>query len=177
MTPTKVERRTVGLRFGLSNSATVLANSASVSRGGPRAIESGFLLDNMCRSEVEMTRRSLLGIILCTGFLAVAASGQGNKKIPASQAGQHIGENATVCGVVASSRYLSTSRSKPTFLNLGKPYPNEDFTVVIWPDDRSKFGHPEDSYLHKNICVSGEISSYKGTPQIIARNPSQIHEE
>jgi hypothetical protein len=116
-------------------------------------------------------------MILCAVLLAVSAVGQETKKIPAAQAGQHIGEHATVCGVVSSSRYLSSSHSKPTFLNLGKPYPNEDFTVVIWADDRQKFGHPEDSYLHKNICVTGEITSYKDKAQIIARNPSQIHEE
>ena len=124
-----------------------------------------------------MKLRTNIGDDLCAVLLAVSAVGQETKKIPAAQSGQHIGEHATVCGIVASSRYLSSSRSKPTFLNFGKPYPNEDFTVVIWPDDRQKFGHPEDTYLHKNICVSGEISSYQGKPQIIVRNPSQIHEE
>ena len=124
-----------------------------------------------------MKVKSTFGMILCAVLIAASAVGQGNKKIPSSQAGQHIGETATVCGIVASTRYLSTSRSKPTFLNLGKPYPNEDFTVVIWPDDRPKFGRPEDTYLHKNICATGEISSYRGIPQIIARSPSQIHEE
>jgi len=124
-----------------------------------------------------MKLKPLLGMILCAVLLSVPAVGQETKKIPAAQAGQHIGEHATVCGIVASSRYLSSSRSKPTFLNLGKPYPNEDFTAVIWSDDRSKFGHPEDTYLHKNICVSGEITSYQGKAQIIVRKPSQIHEE
>jgi len=76
---------------------------------------------------------------------------QNDHQIPASQTGQHVGEMATVCGYVASSRYLSTSRSKPTFLNLDKPYPNQDFTVVIWSEDREKFGEPESKYLHKNI--------------------------
>ena len=124
-----------------------------------------------------MNLRLRLGMILFAVFLAMSAVGQDTKKIPAAQSWQHIGERGTVCGIVASSRYLSSSRSKPTFLNLGKPYPNEDFTVVIWPDDRPKFGHPEDAYLHKNICVSGEITSYQGKPQIVARNPTQIHEE
>jgi endonuclease G len=124
-----------------------------------------------------MKRSSFAGVLFCTALFVGSVSGQSDKKIPASQAGQHIGENATVCGLVASSRYLSSSRSKPTFLNLGKPYPNEEFTVVIWLEDRPKFGHPEDTYLHKNICVSGEITSYRGTPQIIAKSPSQIRVE
>jgi DNA/RNA endonuclease YhcR with UshA esterase domain len=124
-----------------------------------------------------MKTRLLIALVVCGYLFAGFTVGQGNKKIRASEAGQHIHERATVCGNVASSRYLSKSRSQPTFLNLGKSYPNQDFTVVIWPEDRPQFGHPEDTYLGKNICVSGEISSYRGTPQIVARYPSQIHEE
>jgi hypothetical protein len=117
-------------------------------------------------------------MIICAVPLAMSAAvGQDAKKMPAAQPGQYIGERGTVYGIVASSRYLSSSRSKPTFLNLGKPYPIESFTVVIWPDDRPQFGHPEDTYLHKNICVSGGITSYQGKPQIVVGNPAQIHEE
>jgi endonuclease G len=125
--------------------------------------------------------RLLLASVVCGCLVTVVAVGQGNKqgnrRISASEAVQHIGEQVAVCGLVASSRYLSNSRSKPTFLNLGKSYPSQDFTVVIWPEDRAQFGHPEDTYLGKNICVSGEITSYRGKPQIVARYPSQIHEE
>jgi hypothetical protein len=53
-------------------------------------------------------------------LLVVPAVCQTDKKIPSSEAAQHIGEKVTVCGYVASSRYLSSSRSRPTFLNLGK---------------------------------------------------------
>src|ERR1700674_4506893 len=106
-----------------------------------------------------MKAKLFLALVLCGCLFTGSAVGQGIRKIPASQAGQHIGERAAVCGVVASSRYLSNSRSRPTFLNLGRSYPNQDFTVVIWPENRSQFGRPEDTYLGKNICVSGEISS------------------
>jgi len=121
--------------------------------------------------------RKLILVISLVLFFGNAANSQEQKKIPSSQAAQHVGEHATVCGTVASSRYVSTSRSKPTFLNFGKPYPQEEFTVVIWSDDRPKFGHPEEAYLHKNICVTGDITSYRGTPQIIARTPDQIQVE
>ena len=124
-----------------------------------------------------MKTKCLIALVACSQLFAVSALSQGNKKIPAAEAGQHVGEQATVCGVVASSRYLSNSRSRPTFLNLDRPYPDQDFTVLIWSDDRPKFGNLEGTYLNKNICVSGEISSYRGKPQIVARYPSQIHEE
>ena len=119
-----------------------------------------------------MRKPALLAALMFV--VAPLTSGQDPKKIPSSQAVQHIGERGTVCGNVASSRYVSTSRGRPTFLNFGKPYPHEEFTVVIWSDDRPKFGQPEETYLHKNICVTGDISSYRGTPQIIATNPEQI---
>src|ERR1017187_2168224 len=41
------------------------------------------------------------------------------------QAKSHIGENATVCGVVASTHFAASSRGEPTFLNLDKPYPKK----------------------------------------------------
>ena len=33
------------------------------------------------------------------------------------------------------------SKGKPTFINFDKPYPSQDFTVMIWDDDRAEFGN------------------------------------
>jgi hypothetical protein len=49
-----------------------------------------------------------------------------------------------VCGTVASTHYAPRSRGQPTFLNLGHAYPNEDFTAVIWGENRAQFGTPEE---------------------------------
>jgi hypothetical protein len=122
-----------------------------------------------------MRSKLILVVIAFVGISAGLAKGQEDKKIPSAQAKQHVGEHRTVCGTVESSRYASASHNKPTFLNFGKPYPREEFTVVIWSDDRSKFGRPEETYLHKNLCVTGDITSYRDTPQIIVRSPEQIH--
>src|SRR5215831_1265738 len=122
-------------------------------------------------------RRAFLFTILLAGLLIGPVFGQSDKKIPSSEASQHVGEKAAVCGYIASTRYLSSSPSTPTFLNFGKPYPQEDFTVVIWSEDRVKFGEPEIKYLHKNICVTGEITQYRGRPQIIAKNVADIKEQ
>jgi endonuclease G len=122
----------------------------------------------------ENVGKKLVLVIPLVLVLSNLANSQEQKQIPSSKAAQHVGEQGTVCGTVASSRYVSTSHSKPTFLNFGKPYPQEEFTVVIWSDDRSKFGRPEETYLHKSICVTGDITSYRGIPQIIAHDPRQI---
>jgi hypothetical protein len=86
----------------------------------------------------------------------------------------HVGETATVCGIVASAKFAATSRSQPTFLDFGNPYPNATFTVVIWGDDRAKFGAPETSLRGRRICVTGGIRLYHGKPEIILNDPSQL---
>lgn len=35
------------------------------------------------------------------------------------------------------------SKGKPTFINFDKRYPSQDFTVMIWGDDRPGFGDLE----------------------------------
>lgn len=96
--------------------------------------------------------------------------------IPAADARKFIGKEKTVCGLVAATRYLDSSSNRPTFLNFDKPNPNQTFTVVIFGEDRKKFGEPEVTYKNKNICVTGKIEDYRGSPQIVARDPKQISE-
>jgi DNA/RNA endonuclease YhcR with UshA esterase domain len=95
--------------------------------------------------------------------------------ITAKEAASHIGEVQTVCGTVASAKYHTRGKGKPTFLNLDQPYPNQVFTIVIWGSDRGKFPEPpEDLYMGKKICVKGMIKAYRGKPEVIVNDPSQI---
>ena len=103
-----------------------------------------------------------------------ASLGLAQNSISAAEAKNHVGEKTTVCGEVASTHYAARSRGNPTFINLDKPYPNQIFTVLIWGSDRPKFGDPEEAYRSKHICVTGKITDYKGVPEIIAYEPSQI---
>jgi len=109
--------------------------------------------------------------------IALLSPVQAQKKLTASEAKEHFGENATVCGEIVSTRYAESSKGQPTFLNLDKPYPNQIFTVVIWGSNRSKFKTPEEDYKDKKICVTGKITAYDGLPEIIADDPKQIHIE
>src|SRR2546422_3385128 len=92
----------------------------------------------------------LLGssLALCTAYAAT---------LTPLQAKDHVGENATVCGLVASATFAARTKGQPTFLNLDKPYPEHIFTALIWGSDRPKFGKPEDTYKGKRICVTGII--------------------
>ena len=91
-----------------------------------------------------------------------------------AEAKNHIGERATVCGKVASTHYAARTKGSPTFLNLDEPYPNQIFTILIWGSDRSRFDVPESTYDGKRVCVTGLIKEYRGVPEIIAEQPSQI---
>src|SRR5215472_4852885 len=114
------------------------------------------------------------------GFVAPAllvwASSAYAEPVSPEDAIRHIGESATVCGLVASAKFAANSRSQPTFLDLDKPYPNAPFTAVIFGSDRPKFGTPETSLRGKRVCVTGQIRDYRGKPEIILSDPSQLTE-
>ena len=87
------------------------------------------------------------------------------------QAKSRVGENGTVCGVVASAHFAASTRGQPTFLNLDKGYPNEVFTVLIWGSDRAKFGAPERDYEGKRICATGAIQEIVAYPRSLRDSP------
>jgi len=120
-------------------------------------------------------RKIILSSLLFLSVVGVAASQTKAAHLTAAEAKNHVGERATVCGKVASSHYAQRSRGEPTFLNLDEPYPREIFTIVIWGNDRAKFGESEQKYRDKNVCVTGTIASYRGTPEIAASQPEQIN--
>jgi hypothetical protein len=75
---------------------------------------------------------------------------QAQKTLTAAEAKDRVGERATVCGEVASMRYAARSRGNPMFINLDKPYPYQIFIVLIWGNERQKFGNPEQDYRDKH---------------------------
>ena len=86
-----------------------------------------------------------------------------------------IGRVATIRGRVAGTHYASSSNGSPSFLNVGADYPSQSrVTVVIWSENRARFGTPERKYLGRTICVRGLVETYAGVPEIEATSPSQI---
>jgi hypothetical protein len=107
--------------------------------------------------------------------LALLLPGAGHAQTFAPQdAAQHVGQMATVCGVVASARFSVQSRGQPTFLNLDQPYPAQVFTVVIWGDERPRFGAPEVAYASRRVCATARIEMYRGKPEMILNDPAQL---
>jgi len=66
------------------------------------------------------------------------------------------------------------TRGQPTYLNFGKPYPQQVFTAIIWGLDRGKFGDTQQLYLNKNICVTGRITAYHAQPEMTLHSPKQV---
>lgn len=92
---------------------------------------------------------------------------------PAEAAG-HIGEDGTVCGVVVGTKFDAHLPSQPTFLDFGKPYPDEVFAAVIFGADRARFGTPETDLQGRRVCVSGLIGEFQHKPAIVLTDPAQL---
>jgi len=118
------------------------------------------------------TARLLMLTFSCFAAFSVLYAQAG--RLTSADAKNHIGERATVCGNVVSAHYAARTKGNPTFLNLDEPYPNQIFTILIWGSGRPKFGAPENTYANKKVCVTGTVKDYKGVPEVVAEQPSQI---
>ena len=106
--------------------------------------------------------------------LMFCAPGWAASSFSPAEALDHVGQRARVCGDVVSARYAASAQGQPTFLNFGRPYPNQDFTAVIWGSARPEFPYPPESLRGQTVCVRGLITTYQGTAQIVVSHPSQI---
>lgn len=110
-----------------------------------------------------------------SGNEGVAVRTSSGGRISANEALSFIGADEIVCGIMASGTFSDESNGQPTFLNLGRAYPDHVFTAVIWGRNRTKFSQPpEELYADKCICVSGEVSEFGGRPQIEIKSPDQV---
>lgn len=131
--------------------------------------------------DLKHKTRAALGagvvLLVAVAVLVARLNGGGGTGpwIPAAAAADHVGERGTVCGQVASTRYAPSANGEPAFLNLGRPYPDQLFTALIWGEHRPKFDRPpEEQFRDRRICVTGRIGSYRDVPQIVVRRPNQI---
>jgi micrococcal nuclease len=112
-------------------------------------------------------------ILFATIIALFALKAAAQTTISAKDAAKHINEKVTVCDKVWSTKLLDGSNM--TFLDMGGYHPNQLLTIVIKGENRSKFkGKPENDYKQKKICVTGTIINYKGKPEIVVSDPSQI---
>jgi hypothetical protein len=122
------------------------------------------------RTPALSSQARLFIFAVCTMFSVAAHAAS----LSPEESANHVGETATVCGPVVSASYLPQAPQSPTFLDLGKQFPNQIFSVIIFGSDRPKFGTPETSMRDKSICVTGTIFLYQGKPKIILHDQTQL---
>jgi hypothetical protein len=102
---------------------------------------------------------------LATSFLlSIAPMPLTAETILSLEAKNHIGERATVCGVVAGKHVATQSQGKPTFIDLDKPFPSQPFTVLVWEREKATVGTIPGA---GRLCVTGTIIQYRGGAKII----------
>ncbi|NSW45703.1 MAG: DNA/RNA non-specific endonuclease [Bacteroidales bacterium] len=89
------------------------------------------------------------------------------------EAEKYVNQKATVCGTVVVTRVLKDN--KGVVVNLDQRFPNNLFSFTIWQNNIPNFSYEPASYLlNKKICVTGEISLYRGKPTTDVRNEKAI---
>ena len=101
-------------------------------------------------------------ILFYSGFVQA----QQEDIVRAHDAIEHAGEFAMVCGVIASARYLKEVKGAPTYLNFDKPYPDQEFSAIIFGKNRKNFSPDPESLTGYKACVYGKVRVYRGKAQI-----------
>ena len=112
------------------------------------------------------TKTKLSIAFIVAGLLSGPARAQQEDIVRAHQAIEHAGEYAMVCGVIASARYNRESKGAPTYLNFDKPYPDQDFSAIIFGKNRKNFSPDPETLAGYKACVYGKVKIYKGKAQI-----------
>ena len=111
-----------------------------------------------------------LGALFATAGVKVAQTLTGDEAI------EHLEETNTVCGTIASAKYVKGAPGNPTYLNFDRSYPEQSCSAVIAEATRARFKEaPETAFKGKWICVTGVITAdFRGKPQIAVSDPAQI---
>jgi hypothetical protein len=120
------------------------------------------------------------GFAATTLLVGCAQSGVDESACPGSvgwtDAKSVEGQEAVVRGTVAATSYRPDVNGEPTFINVGKDYPDPArFTIVIWGEDRASFSSaPEVLYDGAKVCATGSVTKYGGLPQMNVTSEDQI---
>lgn len=114
--------------------------------------------------------KKLFCIGLVFGFICFSAFASFAEDMKCEDAAKHIGEKATVCGKIIDTMPYQGS----TILGMGVAVAQPG-AVGIEVSDSIKDKLPEDMYVGKEICVTGEIHQNPSNGgSITVTDPSQI---
>ena len=113
-------------------------------------------------------------LFLVISYVSISIFLSAQTEISIDSVSAYIGKTVKVCETVAGT--FVTKEEKPvTYLNLGADFPNSKLTIVIFQKDLINFPiTPSDHYKGMDVCVTGEIGTYKEKVHIIVNNPNVI---
>jgi len=103
-------------------------------------------------------------------FLSLFASPVFAETIPASDANSHVGQFASVEGVVA---VVETRLNHTTYIDIGDRYPNQAISGVIFGRDASAVGDVS-GLSGKKVKLVGTIYLFRGYPEIMITSRDQV---
>jgi DNA/RNA endonuclease YhcR with UshA esterase domain len=95
---------------------------------------------------------------------------QGPPVITPDQAAKYVGKEVIVQGKITQ---IALTVNLTTHINFGGLYPNHVFTVTIFKAKQTQFPGVRD-YEGKNVEVQGVVHLYRGKPEIVLEERSQI---
>lgn len=82
------------------------------------------------------------------------------------------GKVVTICEEVTGTY---ASKKNTVFLNFGKPFPKNEFTIVLFSGAIESFSYnPKEFLKNKVICARGKIVQYKGKYEMIVSKQEDI---
>jgi hypothetical protein len=107
------------------------------------------------------------------GFAWNYSYGHRIQSISVFDAKYNLGEVAMVYGRVYATWY--NEETNDYLLFFGGDFPNQQFTVVVPAYVARKYSwRPETYFLGEHITVTGLITTYDGSPEIVVKNKSQL---
>lgn len=106
-------------------------------------------------------------IILLGIFLARSAYSQDT--ITPNDANKYIGKNVVIIGTIDQI----THTTKAVYVNMGGFYPKNTFAAVIFSKNFDTF-KDIDTFLQKEVYISGTIKVFNDKPEIIVESSSQL---
>ena len=138
---------------------TVLITSATI----------GFFMHSNSQPELAVSTRYVTPPASDSNTSSGASNVPVNDYLSTTEASRHVGEKTTLCGRIVQIR----ETDKVTYLNFDKAYPNSTVTAVIWNEYAKNFSGVNQK-INRTVCIEGEISSYRGKPQITLRDRAQL---
>jgi hypothetical protein len=139
---------------------------------------------------MKTIRLTLVFTLLCLAGLVWA---EDDERVSASEAINHVGEFAMVCGVVVAThrernKYFPDPRSQDdsggdtgpsdvTYLYFDQPAPEHEFAAAIMSKHRKEFTFKPASLEGRKACVYGEVKRFEGKAMINLIRAEQIATE